>query len=104
MKKRKWSKSEKLKILREAKKEGVQVTIRKYGVYPSTYYNWRKKYEIDGETGIEDTAVRRKKDKYIRKLENQVSLLKELLAEREMEIALRDELLAKKYPWAKRKT
>jgi len=103
MKKRRWSKSEKLKILREAKKEGVQVTIRKYGVYPSTYYNWRKKYEIDGESGIEDTAVRRKKDKYIRKLENQVSLLKELLADRDIEIALRDELLAKKYPWARKK-
>ena len=103
MKKRRWSKSEKLKIIREAKKEGVQVTIRKYGLYPSTYYNWRKKYEIEGETGIEDTAVRRKKDKYIRKLENQLSLLKELLAERDMEIALRDELLAKKYPWARKK-
>ena len=103
MKKRRWSKAEKLKILREAKKEGVQVTIRKYGVYPSTYYNWRKKYEIGGESAVEDTAARRKKDKYIRQLEDEVGLLKQLLAERDIEIALRDDLLAKKYPWARKK-
>jgi len=32
MKKRRWSKEEKLKIMKEAKTEGVQITIRKYGV------------------------------------------------------------------------
>lgn len=103
MKKRRWSKEEKLKILKEAKTEGVQITIRKYGVYPATYYSWRKKYLVEGEAGIDDTANRRKDKKYIRKLEDEVGLLKQLLAERDLEIALRDDLLKKKYPWASKK-
>lgn len=104
MKKKKWSKEEKLKILEEAKKEGVQVTLRKYQVYPATYYSWRKKYLIEGEAGIEDTASRRKDKAYIQQLEDEVGVLKQLLAEREVEIALRDELLKKKYPRARGKT
>jgi putative transposase len=104
MEKRRWNKAEKLKILEEAKKVGVQITLRKYGVYPATYYSWRKKYEIEGEAGISDRASRRKDYKYIRQLEDEISLLKQLLAERDLEIALQDELLKKKYPWARRKT
>ena len=103
MKKRRWSKSEKLEILSEAKKEGVQITIRKYGIYPSTFYSWRKKLSVSGEEALADTAQRRKKDQYIRKLEDEVDLLKRLLAERDLEIALRDDLLKKKYPWANKK-
>jgi len=103
MKKRTWSKEEKLKVLKEAQEEGVQVTIRKYGIYPSTYYSWRKKYLLEGEDGITDGVSRRKSKEYIRKLEDQVGLLKELLAERDLEIALKDELLKKKYPWARKK-
>jgi len=104
MKKRKWSKEEKLKILKEVKEEGLQVTLRKHGIHPSTYYNWRKKLKLEGEDGLDNQERRRKDGKYIRKLEDEVSLLKELLADREMEIALKDELLKKKYPWARKKT
>jgi putative transposase len=104
MSKKRWSKEEKLQILQEAKAEGVQVTLRKYGVYPATYYSWRKKYLIEGEEGISDTASRRKDKHYIRQLEDEVSLLKQLLAEKELSIALHSELLKKKYPWARRKT
>ena len=103
MEKRRWTKEEKLQILEEAKKEGVQVTIRKYGVYPATYYSWRKKYLIEGKEGLTDSSGKRKDKLYIRKLEDEVSLLKQLLAEKEIEIALQDELLKKKYPWARKK-
>ena len=103
MKKRTWSKEEKLKVLAEAKEEGVQLTIRKYGIYPGTYYSWRKKLLVEGEVGLADQATRRKNRQRLEQLEDEVSLLKQLLAEKEMEIALRDELLKKKYPKARRK-
>jgi len=103
-KKRSWTKEEKVKILLEAKEKGVEVTIRKYEVYPSTYYSWRKKYIIGGENAVDDTAIRRKDKNYIRQMEDEMSLLKQLLAERDLEIALQDELLKKKYPWARRKS
>jgi len=103
MKRRSWSKSEKLSILREAKANGVELTLRKHDVYPSTYYNWRKKYLLEGEEGVSDTASRRKDKDYIRKLEDELGLAKQLLAERDLEIALQSELLKKKYPWARKK-
>ena len=104
MKKRTFSKAEKLQILQEAESEGVQITLRKYGVYNSTYYSWRKKYRLEGEAGIADTAQRRQHRQRIEQLEDENSLLKQLLAERELQIALQDELIKKKYPKVKRKT
>ena len=103
-KKRSWTKEEKVKILREAKEKGVEVTIRKYEVYPSTYYSWRKKYLIGGEDAVDDTASRRKDKEYIRQIEDEMALLKQLLAERDLELALKDDLLKKKYPWARKKS
>jgi putative transposase len=102
MKKKKWSKEEKLAILKEASEKGVEVTIRLYGIYPSTFYTWRKKYQLEGEAGFADQARKRKDQQYIRQLEDEVGLLKQLLAERDIEVALRDELLKKKYPWARK--
>jgi putative transposase len=102
-KKRNWSKAEKLAILEEVKTAGLQVTLRKHGIYPATYYGWRNKFAESGEAGLEPQERRRVDGKRIRALEDEVSLLKELLANKEMEIALRDDLLKKKYPWARRK-
>ena len=104
MKKQKWSLEEKLKILEEGKKEGNTVTIRKYNLYPSTYYGWLKRYGNDGKTGLENRTKRRKEKNYIRQLEDEVGLLKQLLAERDLEVALQNELLKKKYPWARKKS
>jgi len=102
-KKRTWSKEEKLAILEEVEKVGLQATLRKHGVYPSTYYSWRKRYQASGEAGLDQQARQRADGQRIRELEDEVSLLKELLANKEMELALRDELLKKKYPWARKK-
>ena len=104
MKRRKWTKEEKLAILKEAEQEGVELTLRRHGIYSSTYYTWRKKYRLEGSEGLEAHERRKKDGQYIRQLEDEVALLKELLADREMEIALKDELLKKKYPWARKKT
>lgn len=103
-KKRTWSKEQKLQILQEAKKEGVEITLRKHGIYPTTYYSWQKKYELGGEAAIIDGIAARKNAEYIRKLEDEVCLLKQLLAEQTLENALKDELLKKKYPWAGKKS
>lgn len=102
-KKRKWSKEEKLAIIEEVEKGGLQETLRKHGIYPSTYYSWRKRYQASGEAGLDQQARQRADRGRIRELEDEVSLLKELLANKEMELALRDELLKKKYPWARKK-
>ncbi|GIV32186.1 MAG: hypothetical protein KatS3mg030_488 [Saprospiraceae bacterium] len=72
--------------------------MKKYGNYPATYYSWKKKLLIDGEEGLLDNEKRRLYKKRIEDLEDQVSLYKQLLAEKEFELALQDELLKKSIP------
>lgn len=94
---KKFSKKEKLKIIAEAKQHGVKVTLAKYGIYPGTFYYWKKKLIIYGEEGLDH---KRSKDasKAIAKLEKENEQLKILLAEKELESKLKDELIKKKYP------
>ena len=79
---KKFSKEEKLAILEEGKRNGIKVTLAKYSLFPATYYYWRKYFNIY----------------IIRKLETENEALKLLLAEKELESRLKDDLLKKKYP------
>ena len=102
MSKRKFTKSEKKKILKEAKANGVKVTLEKYGVYPSTFYTWKKKMESMGEKGLSH-GMTPAHLKEIRRLEKENQALKEIIAEKELESKLKDDLLKKKYPLTRRK-
>jgi len=96
------TKEEKLKILKEASLHGVRPTLEKHGIYPATFYTWRRKFEEMGEEGFAHGMTKERLQK-IKELEQEVDLLKQLLAEKEMESKLKDELLKKKYPKVKRK-
>lgn len=52
-KKRTFTKEEKLLILKEVEQEGVKSTLEKHGIYPATYYSWKKKFEQMGEAGFQ---------------------------------------------------
>ena len=93
---RKFSKEEKLSILKEASEHGVTVTLEKYGVYPASYYAWKNKLHSMGEEGL-DHGMSKPQLKRIRQLEKENQMLKELVAEKELEGRLKDELLKKKY-------
>lgn len=96
------SKEEKLKILKEAGLHGVTDTLDKYGIYPATYYSWKRKFEQMGEEGFAHGMTKERLEK-IKELEQEVDLLKQLLAEKELESKLKDELLKKKYPKVRKK-
>ena len=49
---KKFSKEEKVRIVEEAAAQGVKATLDKYGVYPATYYEWKRKLETMGEKGL----------------------------------------------------
>jgi len=102
LKRRKFTKEEKLKIIREASQKGVVLTLEKYGVYAATYYNWKKKFESMGEDGL-NHGMTKAHLKEIRRLEKENDLLKKLLAEKELEGRIKDEALKKKYAWARKK-
>ncbi|MFN0188081.1 MAG: transposase [Bacteroidia bacterium] len=102
MKRRTWTKEEKISILKEAEDSGVEVTLRKHGLYPATFYSWKEKARQGGPEGLLRSKRTTKDSNYIRRLEDELSLAKQLMAEKDIEIALRDELLKKKYPWARK--
>jgi putative transposase len=93
--KRTWSLEEKVSILKEAETGGVVETCRKHGIYATTYYEWKRKYNEGGETALMAGYARREK-KDIKKLEKENERLKKLLAEKELEVEMKTELLKKK--------
>jgi len=92
-----FTKKEKLQILGEAKKNGLKLTLEKYDLYAATYYYWKKKYAAEGEAGL-DHKVTKATQALVRQLKKENQALKILLAEKELESKLKDELLKKKYP------
>lgn len=97
---RKFTKEEKQRIVEEAGANGVQVTLEKYGVYPATFYGWKRKLDEMGPEGLRH-GMTPEQLKEIRRLEKENERLKQLVAEQQLESKLKDELLKKKYPWAR---
>jgi putative transposase len=91
--KRSWTAEQKLAILKEAEEQGVTATIRKHQIYGNTLYEWRQKYSTSGTDGLTTSYVRTSPD--VKKLEAEIRMLKEIVAEKELTIRIKDELLKK---------
>lgn len=103
MKRRTFSKQDKLKILKEVQEYGVKITLDKHGIYPATYYSWRRKYEEMGDAGFRH-GMTKERLKEIRRLEKENAKLKELVAEKELVIKMYEEEKIKKFgPWVRAK-
>lgn len=93
----KFSKQEKLQILKEAKEKGVKVTLSKYNVYSATYYNWKKHaYKYTSDNHDVETVNSAKKE--IKRLQAELQEYKLMLAEEQLKGRMKDEMLKKKYP------
>lgn len=99
---KKFTKVEKLAIIKEAGANGVKVTLAKYDLYPATYYYWKKKLLVHGEAGLNHRTLKDQESE-IKRLEKENEALKILLAEKELAGKLKDELLKKKYPELRKK-
>ncbi|MBG6063375.1 putative transposase [Flavobacterium sp. CG_9.1] len=102
MEKRKFTKEEKLKIIKEASEQGVKLTLEKYSVFPASYYAWKKKMDTMGEEGFSH-GMTPDQLKRIRELEKENKLLKEIVIQKELEGKLKDELIKKKLALEKKK-
>ena len=89
------SKEEKEKIIHEVQRLGVVAGCRNYNVDPTTYYSWLERYQAHGLEGLEDRRGKNS-EAAMRRLEKENKLLKEMLAEKEMELKMKDELLKKR--------
>lgn len=86
---KKFTQEEKLSILKEAQHHGVKETLSKYGLYPATYYYWKRKHDIYGENGLQHQKSK-EQTKQIQLLEEQNRQLKILLAEKELQLNTKD--------------
>lgn len=90
---RKWSFDEKLAIIKEAEINGVTQTIRKHGLFGTTFYAWKRIFELDGENGLKSPYLR--KNPELKRLQLENFRLKQLLAEKELVLQIKNALLKK---------
>jgi putative transposase len=84
--KKRFSEEQIVRILGEAVGHGVPTTARKYGVSEQTLYVWRRRYE-----GMEVSQVFE-----FKRLQQENARLKKLVAERDLELEVVKEIVAKK--------
>ncbi len=92
----KWTPQEKERIILDIQGLGVTAGCRKHGISKTLYYYWVNKYESSGLEGLEDRRGKNM-DAYVKRLEKENRLLKEMIAEKDLESKLKDELLKKKF-------
>ncbi len=95
MKYKKWSLAQKLEILSVSEDIGIVEACRKYSLSTGTFYNWKKKFESNGEAGLKVTYDSKSKELKAAEEENRV--LRKLLSDREIELEVHRELLKKKF-------
>lgn len=93
---KKFTKEEKVSILKEASETSVKAVLAKYNLYPATFYYWKNKQDLSANGS--KSADNKEQLKRLLKLEVENKKLKELLAQEKLENALKNDLLKKKYP------
>lgn len=90
-----WSTSKKLEILNYAKKHGVAKAVREFDVSNASIYNWQARYDKDGEAGLDRLSKANPESEELRQLRRENQQLKELVAEKELLLRIKEELLKK---------
>jgi len=81
MKKKSFTKEEKLRIIKETTEKGIQITLDKDGIYKASYYAWKSKNEKMGEEDFQ-RGMTPDHLKRIRELEKENMMSKQLRAEK----------------------
>lgn len=85
--KKRFSDEQIVRIVGESRVSGVPVTAKKHGVSTHTLYLWRRKF-----SGFEVRQVAE-----FKRLQQENAKLKKLVAERDLELEVAKEVLAKKF-------
>ena len=92
---RRWQPEEKLAVIKEVQEKGSVVeTCRKYSIDPAMYYRWKASYDTFGVDGLKSHY--RRMEPGLRKLMQENSRLKKLLAEKDLTVEMLSEALKKR--------
>lgn len=80
-------------MIEESKANGVLETARKHGLNYRTLKNWCEAFALHGADGLDKKAVR--PDPELKRLYQENERLKLILADKELEIRVKDDLLKK---------
>lgn len=84
---------QKVQLVEESKTLGVLETARKHGLHYQTLKNWVDAFSLSGAAGLEKQTI--KVDPELKRLFLENEQLKLLLAEKELELRAKNELLKK---------
>jgi len=89
---RRYTEDEKRIILKEVEEHGLGVTVRKHGVTAKTVYRWRERMQGSVQRKSLQETVNTAE---MRRLQGEVQQLKEIVAEKELALRIKDSLLKK---------
>jgi transposase-like protein len=90
-----WSQVEKQAIINYYTEHGAGKASKEYNVSTATIYRWIELFKEQGNNGLSNSFTL-DKDKEIAKLKREIQAFKEIVAEKELELRIKDSLLKKK--------
>jgi putative transposase len=90
---RSFSASEKLSIINEADQYGITATLRKHNLSPTVFRRWRDSFNEGGVARLQSYAKQRNPE--LEALEEQIRVLKNIVAKQQIELEFKSELLKK---------
>lgn len=89
-----WSQEEKLTIVKYYKEHGAAKAAKEFNVSSACIYNWVSLLEKGGSSSLFG-ANSSDKDKEILRLQREIQAYKEIIAEKELSLRIKDALLKK---------
>lgn len=89
-----WSHEEKLTIVKYYKEHGAAKASKEFNVSSANIYNWVSHYEKGGSSSLSGVSSSNK-DKEIIRLQREIQAYKEIIAEKELSLRIKDALLKK---------
>ena len=93
IKRRSFTKEQKMQILREAESEGMLATCRKHDIGQSLFYRWKHAFEQKGIDGLQGQYYRI--DPEVKALQEENERLKRIIGKQALELEVKNDLLKK---------
>lgn len=92
-----WTVKEKLEILHYTQQYGATQASREYGISQTSIYKWKAVYEEQGESGLNDSKKSSAEKEEFRRLKRENETLKKIVAEKELQLRIQEEMLKKSH-------